>query len=312
MRIYIVTENLPSQYHFDPTRPVRGTEKFYVETCRSLVRLGHEPILVTDAVLPEMQWAAEWPGFAVLPRHRFSVQAPTQDKVLVCNPRTRDDLSVVPCYYPTIWSNLAMEGIAVEEWLRAVCGPRPRRVVTISQYQRSNYAKRIQTLTEPVGHGIDETVYHTEARTGGRRVVYSSSPDRGLAALQHLWDDFDIEHRTGYALVWTDYRSQAQHSDDAVADLLRSADYWIHPGLGTELFGLTAIEAQACGCTPIVVPVGGLSETVRFGHRFPDFTALAQGLIPILRSGVAMSGIDRHSAQIPTWDDITSHLLDVL
>ena len=311
MKIYIVTENLPAPYHFDPSRPVRGTEKFYVETCRSLVRLGHEPVLVTDSVLPQTRWASD-PGFDVVGRAAHGLRADFDRRVLVCNPRTRDDLRVGGSPYPTVWSNLALEGDALAAWHRTVIGADPIDVVTISEFQRGSYAKHIRNLTESVGHGVDETVYHTEGRTGGRKVVYTSSPDRGLEALQRLWDDLDIESQTGYSLERSDYRTRSAHSDDDVADMLRSADYWIHPGLGTELFGLTAIEAQACGCTPIVVPVGGLAETVRVGHRFPDFAALAGGLLPILRPGGMMSGIDRHSAHVRTWDEVTADLVGCL
>jgi D-inositol-3-phosphate glycosyltransferase len=47
--------------------------------------------------------------------------------------------------------------------------------------------------------------------------------------------------------------------------VLRSARYILLPS-SYEPFGLTALEAQACGCIPIAFPVGGLTATVANGY----------------------------------------------
>ena len=54
-------------------------------------------------------------------------------------------------------------------------------------------------------------------------------------------------------------------SHDELHHVLQSATYILLPSV-YEPFGLTALEAQACGCIPIASRVGGLTATVSDGH----------------------------------------------
>jgi hypothetical protein len=177
-------------------------------------------------------------------------------------------------------------------------------LVVISSAAKSllpfNLAARI------VPHGIDHALYSpTSDKIRKRQVAFTSSPDRGLAMLQALWERCEIESRTGYKLVTGTYGSKATN-DQQIRDLLTESDFWVHPGVGRELFSLAAAEAQAAGCTPIVVPSGGLATTVRHGYKFTT-SSFEKGLLMVLSSQATMQGVTAN--HVPSWKAATAALL---
>ncbi len=91
---------------------------------------------------------------------------------------------------------------------------------------------------------------------------------------------------------------------DAVAPLLAGADLFLLPS-STESFGLSALEALACGVPVIGSLVGGLPEVVRDGETgvlcgVGDVDGMAAAALDILRDGDrwrAMSALAAHDAR---------------
>ena len=76
---------------------------------------------------------------------------------------------------------------------------------------------------------------------------------------------------------------------DAVAPLLAGADLFLLPS-ASESFGLSALEALACGVPVIATKVGGLPEVVRDGETgvlcpVGDVDAMSEAAVAILRDG---------------------------
>lgn len=280
MLIAIDTEVLPEPFHWTEMFPVRGTEKFYVETAKALRKAGHEVDLFKE------------PN-----RKRSDI---TYDVVLRCNPR--DSRRRIRGHREIDWTNFYFS----EPKHYETCGFGDE-VVVISQFARGLLPKPRRNRAKVVPHGYDPTVYFpSESGQRKRQVAFTSSPDRGLAYLSRIWEDNDIEAATGYRL-WTGKYGQTKISDVEVANNLRESDFWVHPGQGIELFCLSAVEAQACGCTPIVVPNGGLQETVNYGYRFTT-SSFAEGLVAVLSGEATLRDVT--AKHIPTWDVATAMLLD--
>jgi glycosyltransferase involved in cell wall biosynthesis len=133
------------------------------------------------------------------------------------------------------------------------------------------------------------------------RVLYTSSPDRGLDVLLELWPRVreqvpDAELHHAYAAVYDRIADQdpavGAHRDRirelsaqpgvtrlgslgqrALAELMCSSRVWAHPSwMGAhaapfhETSCIGAMEAQAAGCLVVASDWGALSETVRWGH----------------------------------------------
>ena len=88
-------------------------------------------------------------------------------------------------------------------------------------------------------------------------------------------------------------------SRDRVADVMRSCSVFCVPSHG-EPFGLTALEAMACGKPVVATDAGGLAYLVdapRGGRKVPvgDANAMATALIEILREPGLAESMGRHN-----------------
>ena len=301
MRRHIITEVVPPHFHFDPTFPVRGTEKFYMQTAASMARAG-------DVVTIEGDWTVPFynknlpAGVFCVPRGCMS----PVDWVMVCNPRESiaEVIDRLNTPVDVVWSNLAIQPAFLWSWFRDTGAHHARKLAVISDYQRRSYqaaADHFGATLQVVPHGIDPDVFYPAPPSAPRSgVLFTSSPDRGWDVLQQIWSDYDLDPSL---LRRLDYGNRT-YTEQQVADALRQAAFWVHPGVGTELFCLAAAEAQACGATPVCVPTGALMETVRLGFKctpksFP--LTLATAVLGELQ----MEDINRTRAGIQTWDQVT-------
>ncbi len=289
MHFTILTEEIPPHFHWNPLKPVRGTEKFYVYTAKCLAK-KHKVTVVYDG-----------PDLEISSSLRFVSRENTPkscDSVLICNPRRKSP----PMLCETIveWTNFA-------SW-QDTAPYEDRPLIVISQTAKKLVQNATRRPIHVIGHGIDRDIYNKKSGPLEKIVVYSSSPDRGLNRLVKLWRDNNIQKEFGYDLVVTAYGTQ-NVSDSEVAAVLQKAAFWVHPGQGVELFCLAAVEAQACGATPIVVPNGALSETVMHGYRFTD-QHFDNGLLAVLSGDATIDGVT--ADHIPDWDVVTDEIEKLL
>lgn len=296
--LLVWTERLPASFRWDPSNPVRGTEQFYVETARYAAKTGLRVVVAMDRTDYQVV-----DGVDYAPRQ--AVSEVVADRVLVCN-WTGERVPRGRCVVH--WTNFA-------DFTPSKTHPLAERVILISDYarRRAGYLAG-ESSVAVIGHGVDRGVYYpppdgTTPRK--RQCVYSSSMDRGGFWLRDRWPE--IEEQTGFRLVTTAYpgtgnNNRSPMSREDVANLLRESAFWLHPGLGIELFCLSAAEAQACGCVPIYASVGALPETCAYGHAFPPDSYL-DGLKTTLTApwhGVRPSARGDH---LMTWSEASSAIL---
>lgn len=297
VHIHIETEDLPAGYRWDPQCPVRGTEEFYVETARHLASFGHRVTVAYDGPRAAV-------GAARFVPRRVIDRAPI---LLDCNAR-------VPFYRRgfragrrVAWTNFA--NVTAGQYAAYDA------LVCVSETHRAMLGGGIV-----VPHGVDRTKYVPAEK---RRVaIYTSSMDRGGWLLRSHRDD--IERRTGALLRFSRYPAAGSThrplAEQEMIVLFGEATWWLHPGLGVELFCLGAAKAQAAGCIPIVRPKMALDETVRCGYKINtnEEAAFVQAVVDAMNGvsgnpNVVYLGMpDSPSSHIPSWEQATIRLAAVL
>lgn len=149
-------------------------------------------------------------------------------------------------------------------------------------------------------NGIDLKRFEKEPIKEGNRIIYSSSPDRGLLRLLELLPhmrkevpDVHLDVYYGFEnwkkatetsgdqrekdrIQWIEKRlnelekerSLTHHgrvNQQTLADAFLRAKVWTYPTWFSESFCISAIEAQAAGCVPVSTVAAALPETVSNG-----------------------------------------------
>lgn len=229
----IWTEELPRVWEWTPENPLGGTTEFYINTAKAVAD-DLEVIVYYDGPAKFLD------RVYYLPRSRFI----GEEVILSCNSKA---------------PKLGKYNIYWTSWFKA------RQEDYLEFDERIVLSKFHQRIFGDNSRIVPLSCY-PEDLVGGvkipRQCLYSSSPDRGLDFLLSIWKE--VEERTGAKLIST-YKKDISESD--MCNLYRTSQFWLHPGMGIELFCISAVKAQVAGCIPVVIPEQALAETVRYGVR---------------------------------------------
>jgi glycosyltransferase involved in cell wall biosynthesis len=171
-----------------------------------------------------------------------------------------------------------------------------------------------------VPHGYDETTIYPATKMP-KQVLYASSPDRGLYTLLEVWPEVVEAHPDAMLIVTYGAKPRdvpntifmGEVSEVEMNDLYKTSDIWCHPCNGGELFGITAIKAQAAGCVPVYFPTMALAETVQSGIK-SNPALLADDLTRVLGDETLKESIrqDLTTKTFVNWKDSANRLLEVI
>lgn len=291
----------------DDPRTYRGSEEGVIELARTLAGAGHEVEVFHNA-----HAGAPAPAGPVryLPHQAFRPEEPRDIVVVVKWPQALD--RPIAARRVLFWT---ADPNGPED-LTALRLQRIHRIVAISPWHREELLKLNPGLGEDrvaaVPFGVPDGIL-AAARDLWRpphRMVYASSPDRGLAFLLDHWAEIREAVPDAELHVWHDWwlfdqvtgasPEAARWKGDLLQQLaqpgitLRSgslpddptpyleAALWAYPCTGGERFCLVAVKAQRLGAVPVVVPTMALRDTVRHGVVAVDHAHYAQTLVATL------------------------------
>lgn len=244
---------------------------------------------------------------------------------------------------------------AMHRWLwmhDTDAGPRltPKRmeqvdtVLCLSEWHRAHLSTMYPFIADRlhiIGNGIDPTRFAGKEKRLPR-VVYLSSPDRGLEqaltywpkvrervpeAELHVfygWDNYDrmggpAEQKARImrladqpGVVWRGRLGQKE----LAKELMRSA-VMLYPGPHpfNETFCIAALEAQAAGCIPVTRDNGALPETNRYGIRLANDSP-AEKWVEAVVTAMGRSEAQRQKMRLwawqQTWDAVAGRCIDRL
>jgi len=306
--VFISTPTFESWDWTNPDRVgIGGSETSHIEMAQRLARLGHEVISFgPTGVMHQVDPAGvNWHDFEVLKdliEITGTLGRPAMDVdvfVLYRCPELIDFIPEgAPCWlicqdvdYNLKGNVLTQERANRLTRLVALCE-------TQAEYFRFRYpGARVSVSSNGIKRTLIEDILQNPPERNPHRLMYASSPDRGLEFLLqifprikelvpdaelHTYYGFDniekvIAHRGPKSKAAIDaIRIQRMldqpgvhvHGRTGQPDLLREwfkAGLWVHPSNFTETSCITCMDAQACGAIPVTSPVWAIAENVQHG-----------------------------------------------
>jgi len=270
---------------------IGGSETAAVKMAQYLRQLGHRVRVVSDC----QDQAGEYDGVIYLDYREFE----RNPESLVCDILVVSRQAWVLNYKLKARKKyLWVHDIHVGDTTAEVLG-QAERIFCLSNWHREFFLGTYPWLAREkvvvTRNGIDLPRFAKEPVKIGNRIVYGSSPDRGLSRLLalfprirnevkdaelHVYYGFDnwekmakgnpvqlaeIERLRNLLHTTPGVHTHGRVSQQELADAYLSAKVWAYPTWFSETSCITAMECQAAGCVPVTTSLAALSETVRSG-----------------------------------------------
>lgn len=273
-------------------RPLGGTETGLIHIARELQAMGHAVTVFTSHPNPQV---ADPSSPRYLPLQ--ALQSIQSCDVLVAVQDWWGLFQPIQAQKRIFWTGDAGDqfstfGIGD----RRVC-EKVDRIIAVSEWHADNLSSTSGFPRERisvVGNGVFLPWFSTPKERQRTRLLYTSAPNRGLQlAVQYFQEvkkefkDTELRIISGYKLYgrqnnppwliqlhqqFLQFRQEAEKipgisflenmTQENLSQEYLQAGIFFYPTQVPETFCITALEAQAAGCPPIVSDLGGLRETV--------------------------------------------------
>jgi glycosyltransferase involved in cell wall biosynthesis len=288
----------PGPEPWDPSTPntkgLGGSETAAIEMAQNLAKLGHRVTVYAESSdkVAGVQWV-----------HHSQFHGATCDVFIASrSPWAVDQFGPVDARLKLLWVHdihCGPNSPQMERWLYKY-----DRVLCLSEWHKGFFLQCYPSLHESqvivTRNGIDPSRFQDQVYRKENRLVFSSSPNRGLPTLinnmkaikaqvpdAHLdiyygfdtWETMakragnqpELDAIAGYKrmieeaqrdglVTWHGKRPQTE-----VAAAYMRAKVWGYPTDFLETSCITAMEAQAAGCVPVTTKLAALAETVKQG-----------------------------------------------
>jgi len=305
VRISFLVNHVHNGWEPTDTR-LGGTEESVVRWAEELVTLGHDVFVYRNERLDKDVYKHN--GVWYKPRELYAITKSSEAKGVTVNVKSFEQRPLEPTVYvtnETDASELDLSGYDAVVW-------------------PSEWAKRNIPVNNGnvlvVPHGYDPSAVYPGKKVA-KQCLYASSPDRGLETLERIWPSIVEQHPDAQLVVTYGGRIDTPNttcvgevSEEEMNELYQSSDIWVHPCSGGELFGITAIKAQASGCVPVYFPTMALAETVKVGVKCSDARDMYIKLIQLLGNDDKKEDYRKQlkEARFVDWKESTNRLLSIL
>jgi glycosyltransferase involved in cell wall biosynthesis len=278
------------------TRGIGGSETCQIELSWRLAKRGHE--VISYAPVPWRglrEWrGTQWGHVSEVNYSRPGIWLLYRDPTELDHfPAEHPDQVLYFISQDERYHTWTPERMAKVDWFMPLCRAHAASILN----WHPEFKDRIRIFSNGIKTDLIRQIEKEEIVRNRRKMIYASSPDRGLKALLQIFPRIrewvhDAELHVFYGFDNIDklvamnaaFGHFQQTKDELLklakqpgviwrgrvnqADLIRewfSAGLWVHPSLFTETSCITCMEAQACGAIPVTTPVWAVGENVRHG-----------------------------------------------
>ncbi|NET75551.1 glycosyltransferase family 4 protein [Okeania sp. SIO1F9] len=167
--------------------------------------------------------------------------------------------SMLPDWIPEEKIFLTKNGINLQDFNTSSIARNPKRLIYITTYNRGieNLLQRWQEILKEVPDAELHIFY-------GWQLIDALAK---TPLVEKIPDLKNVKDRLLPLMQQKNVYEQGRIGHKQLIEELLKSGIWVYPCHTPEVFCISAIKAQACGCVPVVTTFAGLDETVQSGIR---------------------------------------------